>query len=72
MVKNAVELARRDLKIQRPGRIMFCSMTDPYQPIEAEIRLARGVLEVLLDSSFHILILTKSPLVDCQGLSLTS
>jgi len=62
VVKNAVELARRDL-IQRPGKIMFCSMTDPYQPIEAENRLAGQVLRVLLDSPFHVLILTKSPLV---------
>jgi len=42
---------------------MFCSMTDPYQPIEPETGLARKVLEVLLDSLFHVLILTKSPLV---------
>ena len=62
VVKNAVKLARRDLKLQRPGKIMFCSMTDPYQPIEAKTRLARQVLEVLADSPFHILILTKSPL----------
>jgi len=63
MVENAVELARRDVRALRPGKIMFCSMTDPYQPIEAKTRLARKVLEVLLDSPFHILILTKSPLV---------
>ena len=62
-VENAVELARRDIRALHPGRIMFCSMTDPYQPIEAETRLARMVLEVLVDSPFHILILTKSPLV---------
>jgi len=63
MVENAVELARRDVRALPPGRIMFCSMTDPYQPIEAETRLARQVLEVLLNSPFNILILTKSPLV---------
>jgi len=63
VVKNAVELAMRDIKIQRPGKIMFCSMTDPYQPIERDTRLARKVLEILLASPFHILILTKSPLV---------
>jgi len=63
MVENAVELARRDIKALSLGRIMFCSMTDPYQPIEAETRLARRVLEVLLNSQFHVLILTKSPLV---------
>jgi len=63
MVENAVELARRDVRALRPGRIMFCSMADPYQPIEAETELARRVLEVLLNSPFYILILTKSPLV---------
>jgi len=42
---------------------MFCSMTDPYQPIERRTRLSRRVLEVLLDSRHHVLILTKSPLV---------
>jgi len=63
MVENAVELARRDIRALRPGRIMFCSMTDPYQPIEVETGLARRVLEVLLDSPFHVLILTKSSLV---------
>jgi len=63
VVKNAVELARRDGKLQPSGRIMFCSITDPYQPIEAETCLARQVLEVLLNSPFHILILTKNPLV---------
>jgi len=63
IVENAVELARRDIRALHPGRIMFCSMTDPYQPIEAETSLARKVLEVLLDSPFHVLILTKSPLV---------
>ena len=62
-VENAVQLARRDIRALRPGRIMFCSMTDPYQPIETETGLARRVLEVLLDSPFHVLILTKSPLV---------
>jgi len=62
-VLNAVELARRDIKRLPPGRIMFCSMTDPYQPIEAETRLARRALPVLLNSPFYILIVTKSILV---------
>jgi len=63
MVENAVELARRDIRTLRPARIMFCSITDPYQPIEAVTGLARKVLEILLGSPFHVLILTKSPLV---------
>jgi len=62
-VINAVNLAKRDVKRLPPGRIMFCSMTDPYQPIEVRTKLARRVLEVLLDSPFHVLLLTKSSLV---------
>ncbi len=42
---------------------MFCSMCDPYQPIERKLGLARRVLEVLLASKFLILITTKSDLV---------
>lgn len=42
---------------------MFCSMCDPYQPIEGKLRLARRVLEILLDSKFLTLIMTKSDLV---------
>jgi len=62
-VDNAVALAQQDVKIQPPGRIMFSSMTDPYQSIERTTQLSRRVLEVLLDSRHHVLILTKSPLV---------
>jgi len=62
-VENAVELARKEIKRKKPGRIMFCSMTDPYQPMEADLGLAREVLNVLLDSRFLVLIMTKSDLV---------
>ncbi len=62
-VENAVELAGKEVKRKEPGRIMFCSMCDPYQPIEGKLRLARRVLEILLDSKFLTLIMTKSDLV---------
>jgi len=62
VVENAPVLAMSDIK-QPPGRIMFCSMTDPYQAIEEKTRLARRVLEIILNSEFYVLILTKSPLV---------
>lgn len=62
VVEDAVALAQQDIS-QPPGRIMFCSMTDPYQPIERTTHLSRRVLEVLLDSRHYVLILTKSPLL---------
>lgn len=46
---------------------MFCSMCDPYQPIETELEISRRVLEVLVDSEFLVLIMTKSDLVIARG-----
>lgn len=45
------------------GKIMFCSVTDPYQPINVE-SWAKEVLTVLLNSKHHIIILTKSALIE--------
>jgi DNA repair photolyase len=41
---------------------MLSSVTDAYQPIEAECRITRQCLEVLLRHRFPVDILTKSPL----------
>jgi len=62
-IENAVELAIKEVTMRTPGRIMFCTMTDPYQPIEGKLGLSRKVLEVLLESKHHILVCTKSSLV---------
>lgn len=62
-VANAGDLARTEVQRKPPGRIMVCSMNDPYQPIEAKLGLARDVLKVLLESRFLVLIMTKSDLV---------
>lgn len=62
-VENAVELAQKEIRKREPGRIMFCSTCDAYQPLEKETELARQVLEVLLHSRHHVLICTKSDLV---------
>jgi DNA repair photolyase len=56
-------LARKEVQQKTPRRIMFCSMTDPYQLMEAELGLVRDVLKVLLESQFLVLIMTKSNLV---------
>lgn len=66
---NAVEVFRRDLERLAPSKrnstILLSSVTDAWQGPEKKYRLARGVLEVLRDSSYpgFVSILTKSPLV---------
>jgi radical SAM mobile pair protein B len=41
----------------------FCSVTDPYQPLEAKYGRTRALLEQLLDTGISISISTKSDLI---------
>ena len=56
---NAVELIK-DKKIE--GRVFMSSVSDPYQPVEREISLTKGILENL-GKEVNLSILTKSDLV---------
>jgi len=62
---NAAELLERELGNPRyvPKLIALGAVTDPYQPIEREHRITRGVLEVLDRASHPVGIVTKSALV---------
>ena len=55
---NAPELARKHVK----GSVVMSTVSDPYQPIEAELKLTRRVLRYM-DKRNELSILTKSPLV---------
>jgi DNA repair photolyase len=59
-VRAAEALRRHDL---RGKRIYMSTVTDPYQPIEAETELTRSVLSVLLESQARVVVQTRSPLV---------
>ena len=61
---NAVELLRK----RRPGTldgklIYMSSVTDPYQPIERQLKLTRGLLEVMADRGDKpkLVVQTRSP-----------
>jgi DNA repair photolyase len=60
---NAAEVLRRQLKRARRGAIILSSVTDPYQPAEAEYHITRKCLEVIELFKLPVNILTKSPLV---------
>ncbi len=70
---NAVELLEKRLK-RRPGSldgklIYMSSVTDPYQPIERELKLTRRLLEVMANGNKPKLVVqTRSPHVvrDCD------
>ncbi|NJE26570.1 radical SAM protein [Thermococcus sp. MV5] len=55
---NAPELARKRVY----GEIMMSSISDPYQPVEKELKLTRRTLEAM-NKRNELSILTKSPLV---------
>src|SRR5262245_46535566 len=62
---NAAQLLQRELANPRyePKVIALGAVTDPYQPIEREQRITRGILEVLDAASHPVGIVTKSALV---------
>jgi DNA repair photolyase len=62
---DAAELLRKELS--KPGyrcrHIMLGSNTDPYQPVERQLRVTRSILEVLSEAHHPVAILTRSTLV---------
>lgn len=64
--RNAAELLRKELAAPsyRPDLIMVGVNTDAYQPIERELRITRGILEVLAAARHPFGLVTKSSLVE--------
>ena len=63
---EAPEILRRELAKPgyRPATIAIGTNTDPYQPIEKERRIMRGVLEVLSEHRHPVAVVTKGSLVE--------
>ena len=63
---NAAELLRKELAAPgyRPSPIALGANTDPYQPVERELRITRSILEVLAECEHPFTIVTKNALVE--------
>lgn len=62
--KDALQILERELKTKRRhGAVITGSMSDPYNPCEAEYRLSRGALSLFDRYQYGVVILTKSNLV---------
>ena len=59
---NALELLEKELSHRhyRPSPIQLGANTDPYQPIEREWQITRGILQILLRYRHPVTIVTKS------------
>lgn len=60
--RNTVDLLRTELqrKSYRPELIAIGTATDCYQPLERDLRLTRGVIELLKDAGHPFALVTKS------------
>jgi len=64
--ENAAELLREEMaKPSWTGeRVVFSGVTDPYQPVEASLKITRACLEVCEEVSNPVTIITKGALVE--------
>jgi DNA repair photolyase len=63
---NAVDVLRAELgrRGYQPATINLGANTDPYQPIERQQRLTRGLLEVLVETRHPFTVITKNAMVE--------
>lgn len=63
--KNAPRLLHRELASSRwkPQPLALSGNTDPYQPVERQLKLTRGCLEVLTEFKNPTVVITKNHLV---------
>ncbi len=64
--RNAVELLQRELAASgyKPEVIALGVITDAYQPIERDLKLTRGVVEILTRTRHPFGLITKSSLIE--------
>lgn len=59
--KNVIELFRKDAHVLRGDKrkILFSFLSDPYQPLEKQMRLTRQALEIVAENRLKSQILSK-------------
>ncbi|PTD94098.1 radical SAM protein [archaeon SCG-AAA382B04] len=63
--QNAPQRLQKDLHKKKSGnKILFSSVTDPYQPLEEEYEITKRLLEKLENTFFEINILTKGDVIE--------
>lgn len=60
---NAPDLLQVEARKKRKDRVWISGVCDPYQPLEAQYRLTRQCLEILIQNDWPVIIQTRSPLV---------
>jgi DNA repair photolyase len=60
---NAPDLLAREIRRKTPGKVWVSGVCDPYQPAEAEYRLTRQCIQMILENCWPLVVQTRSPLV---------
>jgi DNA repair photolyase len=60
---NAPEVLLKEIGKKKKGIVYISSLTDAYQPLEAEYKITREILEILAKYDWPVIIQTKSSLV---------
>lgn len=61
--ENSLELLKKELKKRTPSMIGTGAMTDPYVPLEKNLKYVRNALKLINDYGFGFTCITKSDLV---------
>lgn len=70
--KDLLRQLERDVSKTAPGTLITLSgSTDPYQPIEEDLRLTNGSLQILMPRRMAVQVVTKSDMV-CRDIDLLS
>ncbi len=60
---TAPDLLRAEIIRKKPARVWISGVCDPYQPLEAQYKLTRQCLEILIQNKWPVTVQTRSPLV---------
>jgi DNA repair photolyase len=60
---NAPDLLRKEITKKQMGTVWMSGVCDPYQPLEAQYKLSRQCLDILVQNNWPVAIQTRSPLV---------
>lgn len=60
---NAADLLEKEIRKKKRGSVWVSGVCDPYQPLEADYRLTRKCLEILVREGWPVFVQTRSSLV---------
>jgi len=60
---NAPDLLSNEIRKKPIGTVWMSGVCDPYQPLEAQYKLSRQCLDILVRNNWPVAIQTRSPLV---------